>query len=187
MNPLFLISNLRYTNYIGDGDSSAFNTIKKLKPYCDTIIRKPECVGHVQKGLGTSCHKLRMTWTGKKMIQWERHHGTSRVQVTKLIKLSILYKYYCGMAMGNNVGGLYGIKNSVAATLLYNCEIANKKERQQFCSCLRTSLCMWWSNKLIPGQNKYKKKLSFSLAIKSLLMPIFRDLLKETLLHKCVQ
>lgn len=86
---------------------------------------------------------------GEKMIQWERHHGTSRVQVTKLIKLSILYKYYCGIAIGNNVGGLYGIKNSVSATLLYNCEIANKKERQQFCPCLRTSLCMWWSNKLI--------------------------------------
>ena len=31
-------NNLRYTNYIGDGDSSAFNTIKESKPYGDTII-----------------------------------------------------------------------------------------------------------------------------------------------------
>ena len=45
---------------------------------------------------------------------------------------------------------------------------------------------MWWSDKLNLGQNKYRKKLSLPLAIKSLLMPIFRDLSNETFLEKCL-
>ena len=41
-------SNLWYSNYIGDGHSSGFNTIKELKRYGDTIITKFQCVGYVQ-------------------------------------------------------------------------------------------------------------------------------------------
>ena len=41
-------NNLRCTNCIGDGDFSAFNTIKESKPYGDTITTKLEFVGHVQ-------------------------------------------------------------------------------------------------------------------------------------------
>ena len=50
-------NNLRYIIYIGDGDSTAFNTIEESKPYRDTIITKLECVAHVQKRLGTRCYK----------------------------------------------------------------------------------------------------------------------------------
>ena len=66
------------------------------------------------------------------------------------------------------------------------CDIANEEERHQFCPCLCTSWCMQWSDKLTPGQNKYRKKLSLPFAIKSLLMPIFRDLSNENLLEKCL-
>lgn len=54
-----------YTNYIGDGDSSTFNTIKESKAYDDAITTNLECVGHVHKYLGTRCRKLRVTWKGK--------------------------------------------------------------------------------------------------------------------------
>ena len=59
------------------------------------------------------------------------------------------------------------------ATLLHNFDIANGKQRNQFCSHLRTSWCLWRLHKLTPDQN-------------SLLMPIFRDLSNETLLEKCL-
>ena len=42
--------NLRYTTYIGDGDSKTHTTIVDEKPYgpeCD--IKKSDCIGHVQK------------------------------------------------------------------------------------------------------------------------------------------
>lgn len=41
---------LRYSNYIGDGDSKPYSGVLNAKPYGDDfIINKKECVGHVQK------------------------------------------------------------------------------------------------------------------------------------------
>ena len=55
-------NNLRYTEYLGDGDSSSFNSVAKDEPYGpDVPIKKLECVGHVQKRLGTALRKLKTT------------------------------------------------------------------------------------------------------------------------------
>ena len=53
------------------------------------------------------------------------------------------------MATRNNVGDLYGMKKSVWATLFHNCGIANEE-----CPYLSKSSCIWWSDKLTPGENK---------------------------------
>jgi len=43
-----------YINYIGDGDSKTYTGLVNAKPYGDEIeIIKKECVGHVQKRMGT--------------------------------------------------------------------------------------------------------------------------------------
>lgn len=45
---------VKYTNYIGDGDSKTYSGIIKSKPYDDdVIINKKECVGHIQKRMGS--------------------------------------------------------------------------------------------------------------------------------------
>ncbi len=50
--------NLRFTTYIGDGDSKA---LVVLKPYGDGVkLTKHECVGHVQKRMGTALRKLKV-------------------------------------------------------------------------------------------------------------------------------
>ena len=46
------INHLRYVNYIGDGDSSAYKTVTEKKPYGDFTIGKLECAGHIQKRVG---------------------------------------------------------------------------------------------------------------------------------------
>ena len=49
---------LRYMSYIGDGDTSSFNEVNNSEPYGDFKIIKKECVGHVQKHLGTRLRTL---------------------------------------------------------------------------------------------------------------------------------
>ncbi|GFU47461.1 uncharacterized protein TNCV_2693321 [Trichonephila clavipes] len=45
---------VRYTSYIGDGDSKTFSSITASNPYGEDItVSKIECVGHVQKRMGT--------------------------------------------------------------------------------------------------------------------------------------
>ena len=41
---------LKYTDMLGDGDSSTYNSIVGSKPYEEECVpQKLECIGHVQK------------------------------------------------------------------------------------------------------------------------------------------
>lgn len=45
---------VQYTKCLGDGDSEGFETALASKPYGDLVnMEKLECVGYVQKWLGT--------------------------------------------------------------------------------------------------------------------------------------
>ncbi|GFV50271.1 uncharacterized protein TNCV_621811 [Trichonephila clavipes] len=48
---------LRYTSYYGDGDSKAFKNVKDIYGY-DSVV-KYECIGHVQKRVGSRLRKLK--------------------------------------------------------------------------------------------------------------------------------
>ncbi|GFU70502.1 uncharacterized protein TNCV_2511581 [Trichonephila clavipes] len=51
---------VRYTSYIGDGDSKTFSSITASNPYGEDItVSKIECVGHVQKKNGNSFTKIK--------------------------------------------------------------------------------------------------------------------------------
>lgn len=43
---------VRFRNYIGDGDSKTYSGILKAAPYGETEVTKKECIGHVQKRIG---------------------------------------------------------------------------------------------------------------------------------------
>ena len=50
---------LRYTNYIGDGDSKSYNDIFQADPYEGIGVNKIECIGHIQKRVETRFRKLK--------------------------------------------------------------------------------------------------------------------------------
>ena len=52
---------LRYTHYIGDGDSNTYLDIVKNNPYPGTVVEKLECVGQIQKCVGYRLRNLRNT------------------------------------------------------------------------------------------------------------------------------
>ena len=43
---------LRYTSYLGDGDSKSFNDVVAADVYPGYVVEKDECIGHVQKRVG---------------------------------------------------------------------------------------------------------------------------------------
>jgi len=59
---------VKYSNYIGDGDSKTFKEILKLNPYGDELtVIKSECIGHVEKRMGTRLRNVR-----KEKNFWEK-------------------------------------------------------------------------------------------------------------------
>ncbi|GBN21308.1 hypothetical protein AVEN_240882-1 [Araneus ventricosus] len=49
--------NLQYTQYYGDGDSTAFDAVKDI--YGENTVTKLECIGQVQKRVGSRLRKLK--------------------------------------------------------------------------------------------------------------------------------
>ena len=53
------LHNLRYTEFYGDGDSKSFSRIKNIYQDAGILVEKKECIGHVQKRVGTALRKLK--------------------------------------------------------------------------------------------------------------------------------
>lgn len=51
---------VKYSNYIGDGDAKTFKELLSAKPYGDDlIVTKSECIGHVQKRMGSRLRNIK--------------------------------------------------------------------------------------------------------------------------------
>ena len=59
--------NIRYNPFMGDGDSTAYSTVDRERPYSPTVvIKKEECVNHITKRMGTNLRRLIKEYKGKK-------------------------------------------------------------------------------------------------------------------------
>ena len=64
---------LRYTRFIGDGDTNTYKTVVDSKPYGNFMIHKnkqnnnKKCVGHVQKRMGTRLRNLKKRMKGQQL------------------------------------------------------------------------------------------------------------------------
>ena len=118
---------LRYVNYIGDGDSSAYKKVKESNPYSsDDLPRKLECVGHIQKRVGTGLLKL--------VKQNKGIGGRGKGKLTKQV-INTLHNYY-GIAIRNNKGKtLPEMKAAIAAVILHCVEKegVSDDKRHKFC------------------------------------------------------
>ena len=97
--------NLRYTEMLSDGDSTAFKALHNPQPYGDIVFSKLECVNHAHKRMGTALSKLTKQKLGGQ--------GEGRLIGDKC---NILQSYY-RTAIQNNLGNLDDMKNAVLATL----------------------------------------------------------------------
>ena len=48
---------LRYTGFLTEGDSEAYNSVVGMRPYGDTPTEKEECINHAHKRMGTALIK----------------------------------------------------------------------------------------------------------------------------------
>ena len=88
---------LEYTTFVGDGDSSSFGRVKEAlekKIGVEYVIVKEECVGHVQKRLGTALRKYKSDMNGKKLSDEKTVGGKNRL--TDKVNVELLWQSYQG-------------------------------------------------------------------------------------------
>lgn len=180
---------VRYRNYVGDGDSKTFSGLVNSKPYGeDFSIVKKECVGHVQKRMGTRLRELvkktvvdTETKAGKK-IKRKSLSGKGKLTAKVIDKLTVYY----GLAIRRNSDSVEKMKNAIWATY-YHYSSTDENPQHDQCPTGADSWCEWQkaaaSNDLTSFKHTYSPLTSDVLeAIK----PIYEDLSKDALLERCV-
>ena len=169
---------LRYTKYIGDGDSKTYETIKNEKPYGDdTIIEKIECVGHVQKRLGTALRKLKTICGKQKLCDGKSIGGRGRLTKKEIDKLQVYY----GLAIRRNVGNVDKMKEAIDAILRHR---ISTDQLHNHTNCPKGS-DSWCAFQRCQGKDyHHKNPLAKAVAVK--IKPIFDRLSVRSLLLRCV-
>ncbi|XP_074111956.1 uncharacterized protein LOC141535751 [Cotesia typhae] len=165
---------VKYGNYIGDGDSKTFKGILDLNPYGDEFqVVKSECIGHVQKRMGT---RLRKTRTDNHL------GGRGKLTEALIKKLSLYY----GLAIRRNVNSAKDMKDAIMATYYHMCS-TDDKPRHEYCPSGSDSWCKWRKAEAL-GENPKEIKHPAPLHpdVQTHIKPIFEDLSRDDLLERCL-
>lgn len=172
---------LRYTGMIADGDSKSYKRVCDEKVYGDDCaIEKKECVGHVQKRMGTALRNLKKDWGKKKLTDGKTIGGKGRLTDKKI---DLIQTYY-GLAIRRNKGDLKGMTDSVHA-ILDHMGSTDENPCHSKCPQGAESWC-GYNRDLATKQTDYKHKDPLPEAVVTELRPIFARLSKTELLVKCL-
>ena len=169
--------NLQYTTLIGDGDSKAYSAVVDSKPYGDITITKSDCIGHVQKRLGTALRKLKKTWGKRRLKDGKTIGGRGRLTDKFIDKL----QGYYGKSIRENGGSVDAMQKAVYA-ILYHRGSSDRKPMHKYCPKGADSWCGWQRDR-----KSYTHHGTIPPAIFEELKPIFTRLSDRELLERCVK
>ena len=188
---------LRYTTFVSDGDSSAYNSVIGLHngegPYSKKVV-KEECVNHISKRLGTRLRLLKKTTTEKVVTKTGKNLKKSQLagknKLTDKV-ITSLTKFF-GQAIRENVNKTVQSMRDSALRGYYHCSSTDKEPRHEYCPTGEKSWCFY--NEAIaknekPGPHKKKMKVRFELDKPELkhVLGIYLDLTRDDLLSKCLK
>ena len=136
---------VKYRNYIGDGDSKTYGGVVNSKPYGEDFeINKKECIGHVQKRMGTRLRELvkstvvdAKTKTGKK-IKRKSLGGKGKLTAKLIDKLTVYYS----SAIRRNHDSVEKMNNAIWATYYHYCSTDENPQHDK-CPSGEDSWCEW--------------------------------------------
>lgn len=162
---------VRYTNFLGDGDTKSFSKVKDI--YDGFPVTKLECVGHYQKRIGSRTKRLKKTTKGMGGRGRLTNATTDRLQ------------NYFGMAIRQNAGNLKEIQAAARATLFHVSSSAKNNWHYPHCPTGPESWCRYNRDKAT-NSDTYKPGPGLPLEIVQTLKPIFEELTTDANLSKCL-
>ena len=179
--------NLKYTTFVGDGDSSSFGRVKEAleKKFGERyVVKKEECVGHVQKRLGTALRKYKNDKKGQKLSDGKGVGGRGRLTDKVVDKM----QNYYGKAIRGNKGDLEGMKKSINAIQHHMIKSDKKslEEQHQYCPQSGDTWCKYWKDKH-DHTSLYNEDNRLPVVFMAELDPIFARLSQDKLLIRCLK
>lgn len=163
--------NVRYANYIGDGDSKTYKGIVDADPYKEKVVKK-ECIGHVQKRMGTRLRKLKKE---------KRGLGGKGKLTDKLInELTVYY----GLAIRRFSHSKDEMKKAIWATFMHKIS-TDENPQHDNCPPGIDSWCPWQISKSMGNLDEYEHKNALPQIVQDAIRPIYEDLTADDLLERC--
>ncbi|XP_071575445.1 uncharacterized protein [Temnothorax nylanderi] len=167
---------VKYLTYVGDGDSKTFNGILNAEPYGDTLVTKKECVGHVEKRMGTRLRNV------KKRNKGIGGKGTGKL-TDKII--NEMTKFY-GLAIRRHADSVEEMSKEVWATFFHKCS-TDRNPQHQNCPAGEDSWCKWQQAAAKGELNKFRHdKPPLTPEVQAAIKPVYEDLSREELLTRCL-
>ncbi|GFX03860.1 uncharacterized protein TNCV_4677651 [Trichonephila clavipes] len=172
--------NVRYTKYLGDGDSKAFTSIVENKVYGDHCsVEKLECIGHVMKRMGTRLRRFKTKMRGQKLSDGKPLCGRNRLTEAEIDRLQAYY----GLAIRRNLSSVEDMQQAIWAIFLHKLS-TDEKPQHGFCPSDSDTWCKFKKAELL-GET-YHHKNSLPVDVVEAMQPVFRDLANPELLKKCL-
>ncbi|XP_058643478.1 uncharacterized protein LOC131547150 [Onychostoma macrolepis] len=163
---------LRYTQMLSDGDSTAFREVVALNPYPGHEITKLECINHAHKRMGTALRKL--SAQGKL--------GGKGAGKLTAAKCKSLQNYYRG-AILNNQGNVEQMRTAIWASLLHS---ISTDENPLHNRC-KPSWC-WYrkaeENGVTPESHNEHAGCSLTKEVGKKLIPLYHRMSSDSLLQR---
>ena len=177
---------LKYTQFVGDGDSSCFGRVAEMlkKDYGDNYqVVKEECVGHVQKRIGSALEAYKKGMKGKVLSDGKGVGGAGRLTKDMIKRI----QNYYGFAIRQNKGKLEEMKTAIMAIKYHIIrEDGETLEHQhRFCPKGKDSWCRFWKDKG-NGTSEYCDEGRLPMVFLTELAPIFKRLSSSELLARCL-
>ncbi|GFT42298.1 uncharacterized protein TNCV_1786151 [Trichonephila clavipes] len=169
-----------YTQYLGDGDSKGFLTIKEAKVYGDTEVEKLECVGHVQKRMGTRLRNILKMSKGIKLSDGKNISGRGRLTLKEVDSI----QHYYRLAIRKNLSSVEDMKRAIWAIYFHKLSTEDNPQHA-LCPLGEDSWC-GYNRSIVTGNFIYIHKHSLPESILLKVKKVFRDLTEKDLLKKCL-
>ena len=157
-----------------DGDSKSFSAVEdNYKKDYGKVLQKNECVGHVQKRLGTALRKLKKETKGL--------GGKGKLTDSMIDKL----QNYYGIAIRSNSGNLKSMKRDILASLWHCASTVSRSFHNAYCPPGKDSWCGYMQDKA-KKTSTYKHGKGLLIAVSTALKPTHARLSNDNLLTKCL-
>jgi len=165
---------VKYATYIGDGDTKTFRALLDCNPYDDLIIEKKECIGHVQKRMGTRLRDV------KKKNKGIGGKGSGKL-TDKLIKDLTLYY---GLAIRRHPDSVEEMKKAVWATFHHKCSKDDEPNHGD-CPPGENSWCKWRIAEAAGKLDDFHHEPALHESVQKTVRPVYEALSSDDLLQRC--
>jgi hypothetical protein len=160
---------LRYRSFLSDGDSAAYLSVERLKPYGEDDVIKEDCANHVAKRLGTALRKKTGLPRGHKL----KDHTIK--------KMCLYYR----IAISNNRGDVEKMHRAIWASYLHSASTDNAHQHT-FCPTGEDSWCTY-NRALAKRETPPPHKPRLTKPQAEGIRDIYERLSKQDLLSRCRQ